>query len=158
MYLKPEPAIYKIENEQTGDFYIGGTRNVQARKRNHWYDLRKSRHRNPRLQEAHNLGNTFSFSVLEYLEESFTDDMIVRREQEWMEFLNPSDNGRNAIQKFGSDLELQKERKLAGGQEGISNLKRKRIEGQNQLGPITHQGDAQRNMRIFGQRLLSWLS
>lgn len=114
MYIKPEPGIYKLENEVTQEIYIGTSRNLQGRKRQHYYDLRKNRHRNPKIQEMYNLGHQLSFSVLEHLPPSYSDDDLVRREQEWIDFLHPTLNSRNAIPKFGSDLFLQKERKLAG--------------------------------------------
>ena len=108
------PAIYKLKNKRTGEIYIGGTRNAQGRKRQHEYDLRSGRHRNPNLQQAYINGDRFDFVILEYLSPELSDDSIVRREQEWKEFLKPSLNSRNAIAIFGSDLELSKQRKLAG--------------------------------------------
>lgn len=114
MDIKPYPAIYKLINLDNNKFYVGGTRNAQARKRHHFYDFRKGRHRNPKLQRDYNLGHTFKFMILEYLDVDMTDDFIVRREQEWQDFLQPEYNSRNAIKVFGSDLELQRERKLAG--------------------------------------------
>lgn len=112
--IKNNPAIYKLQSKTSDLFYVGGTRNAQSRKRQHEYDLRKTRHRNPKLQQAFLDGERFSFIVLEYLPEDFTDDQIVRREQEWMKFLNPPLNSRNAIPLFGSDIYIAKERKLAG--------------------------------------------
>lgn len=114
MYIKPEPAIYRLDNETTGEYYVGGTRHAQARKRQHYYDFRKGKHRNPRMQTDYNLGHPFSFSILEYLPIGSSDDVIVRREQEWYEFLKPAYNTKNAVAIFGSDIELQKERKMAG--------------------------------------------
>lgn len=113
MKLKPEPGIYKIENEITHEFYIGATRNIIKRKRSHYSDLRQGRHNNPNLQYGFNKGDNFSFSVLEYLDKSSSDDAIVRREQEWMEFLHPTLNSRNAIAIYGSEKDILRERKLA---------------------------------------------
>jgi len=109
-----QPAIYKLQNKRTGDIYVGGTGNAQGRKRQHEYDLRRERHRNPKLQTAYNDGDRFAFSVLEYLPPEWTDDEIIRREQEWSDFLRPSLNSRSARPKFGSDIELARDRKLAG--------------------------------------------
>lgn len=114
MRIRTEPAIYKLENTLTKEIYVGGTRDAQSRKRHHFYDLRVGRHRNPKLQrDFYENGNVFEFVVLEYLPRHISDDVIVRREQEWIEFLNPYYNSKNAVKVFGSDLDLEKERKLA---------------------------------------------
>lgn len=114
MYIKPEPGIYQLLDEYAHEIYVGVTKNLQARKRQHYYDLRKNRHRNPKVQIAYNSKHSISFAVLEYLPITSSDDFLIRREQEWMDFLQPTLNSRNAILKFGSDLEIQRERKLAG--------------------------------------------
>lgn len=114
MDIKPVAAIYKLENSVTGEFYIGVTRNAQGRKRQHFYDLRKGRHHNPKLQRDYNLGHTFLYWILEYLDNEMSDDTLVRREQQWVDMLHPTYNSRNAILLYGSDLELSKERKLSG--------------------------------------------
>lgn len=134
MYIKPEPGVYKLEDETTGEIYVGVSRNLQNRKRDHKYDLRKGRHRNPNIQSAYNAGHQFSFSVLEYLPLTSSDDSLVRREQEWMDFLKPTLNSRNAIPQYGSDLYLQKERKLGSqiGRTQTEQEKKKRAESVKQ--------------------------
>ncbi len=112
--INKQPAIYKLQSKQTGEIYIGGTRNAQGRNRQHDYDLRKSRHCNPNIQQMYLDGDRFEFVVLEYLPTEISDDGIVRREQEWRNFLKPTLNSRNAIPLFGSDLYLSKQRKLSG--------------------------------------------
>lgn len=118
MRIKPEPAIYKLENVVTGDFYVGATRNAQNRRRDHYSDLKLERHRNPKLQDDFlSLGkdcSLFEFVVLEYLEPGVSDHQIVQREQAWMNFLHPTYNSRNALPKYGHDLDLEKPRHLAG--------------------------------------------
>ena len=117
MRIKPEPAIYKLENTITKSAYVGATRNAQNRKRDHLSDLRRGIHRNPNLQNDFiKFGSDvsiFDFVVLEYLPIQSSDDYIVRREQEWMDFLHPTYNSRRAIPKFGHDLDLEKERHLS---------------------------------------------
>lgn len=118
MIPKAKPAIYKIENIQTHEIYLGATKNAQNRKRGHFYDLRNRRHRNPKLQADFDASggdlNSFDFVVLEYLDDSLSDTEILNREQAWMDFLHPAYNSRNALPKYGSDYELERERKLAG--------------------------------------------
>lgn len=118
MRIRPEPAIYKFENVITKDFYVGATRNAQNRRRDHYSDLKLERHRNPKLQDDFlSLGkdcSLFEFTVLEYLDLGVTDHQIVQREQAWMDFLHPTYNSRNALPKYGHDLDLEKQRRLAG--------------------------------------------
>jgi group I intron endonuclease len=117
MKIRPEPAIYKFQNVISGDSYIGCTRNARNRKNDHYLDLKKNKHRNPKLQEDFNRleGNTssFEFVVLEYFPIGTPDNELIRREQEWMDFLRPFYNSRRALPKFGHDLDLEKERFLS---------------------------------------------
>lgn len=112
--INKQPAIYKLQNKRTGELYVGGTKNAQGRKRQHEYDLRNTRHCNPNMQQAYLDGDRFEFFILEYLPSEMTDDQIVRREQEWKDFLKPSLNSRNPLPRFGSDIYLARERKMSG--------------------------------------------
>ena len=114
MDKNPQAAIYKLKNEITGDFYVGGTRCVQRRHRQHMSDFRLNKHRNPKMQNDYNIGHTFKTIILEELDQSLTDDAIIRREQQWMDMLSPVYNTKNAAPSRGSDLEISRERKLAG--------------------------------------------
>ena len=47
-------GVYQITNKITGDFYIGSSSNIQARRRKHRWELRNGVHGNEHLQRAWN--------------------------------------------------------------------------------------------------------
>lgn len=48
------PALYIIENEKTGNYYIGATNNKRIRRSGHFRDLRNNSHINKKLQTEFN--------------------------------------------------------------------------------------------------------
>lgn len=50
--MAKQSGIYAIRNTTTGDYYIGSSVNVNARMRNHAWELRRGTHPNARLQRA----------------------------------------------------------------------------------------------------------
>lgn len=52
-----KPALYQIRDEQTGEYYLGSTKDRISRKGQHLRDLKKNVHPNIRLQEAYNHGH-----------------------------------------------------------------------------------------------------
>ncbi|MFW5872282.1 MAG: GIY-YIG nuclease family protein [bacterium] len=52
--MKNKKGIYKIINLENGKFYLGSTKNLKKRKREHFWALRKNRHNNPYLQNSFN--------------------------------------------------------------------------------------------------------
>jgi group I intron endonuclease len=63
-------GIYQIQNLVNGKVYIGSSINLDARRRNHFNDLKKNKHSNIKLQRAYNIHGqeNFEFSVIEYVE------------------------------------------------------------------------------------------
>jgi len=64
-------GIYKIINIITGDFYVGQSLSLRARKSQHFSKLRKNKHSNQHLQNSFNNHGEekFEFSVILYCEE-----------------------------------------------------------------------------------------
>lgn len=60
-------GIYKIINNETGQFYVGSSTDLRRRARAHRNQLRKSKHPNPHLQNAWNKygEDAFEFVVIE---------------------------------------------------------------------------------------------
>jgi len=83
-------GIYQILCTENGKSYVGATSHLSTRKRQHFSDLRLNKHGNPRLQADYNLlGDKFNFIVLEYL---FDKSMLLRREQDWIDWIKPEYN------------------------------------------------------------------
>lgn len=76
-------GIYKIENRITGCIYIGSSKYINTRKRHHFSELSRNKHRNIYLQRAYNKYGkaVFDFAILEMCSESD----LVDREQYWLD-------------------------------------------------------------------------
>ena len=60
-------GIYKITNVKNGKFYIGSAKDIDRRWWEHKNDLKKNKHKNPKLQHAWDFygENSFEFIILE---------------------------------------------------------------------------------------------
>ena len=107
--LKFNCGVYKITNTVTGDFYIGSSKNLYKRLRNHrckssWRTCSK----NPLYLDMQKYG--LEKFLFEGIEECLPEDLKTN-EQKWIEELKPTYN-RNAAYstKKGSDYVLEWER------------------------------------------------
>ena len=107
-------AVYKIVNTATGDFYIGSSKNVKDRWKEHkkpstW----KRRLNSPLYQDMQKYGvDCFSFEILEEVAEP---ESLKQVEQDSIELLNPTYNDRRAK---GWDVERRKAYKKKYDQSG----------------------------------------
>ena len=78
-------GIYNIQNENTGDSYVGLSIKIEERWKKHKIALRHNKHVNDHLQNAWNKygENIFSFLILEECE----PDMLSKKEIEWGQIL-----------------------------------------------------------------------
>lgn len=86
-------AIYAIVNNVTRDMYVGSAVAVSRRWRAHRNLLTKQRHYNTRLQRAYDKygANTFDWEVIQFIDDK---SKLIQQEQFWIDFFNPSYNGR----------------------------------------------------------------
>ncbi len=111
-------GVYKITNSQTGDFYIGSSVNLGARKNRHINDLRRCTHYNQHLQNAFSL----------YGEKSFDFDYIIlcdidnlaKYEQLMCDILKPVYNKRKLVDSNrGRKLSEEQIKRMSGRLKGI---------------------------------------
>ena len=97
-------AVYKITNTVTNDFYIGSSKDVKKRWREHKCKYTWNRcPNNPMYQDMKRYGtDKFEFQVIEEVEESF----LKEKEQQFIETLNPTYNQMNAK---GLNIDKRKE-------------------------------------------------
>ena len=97
-------GVYKITNTVTGDFYIGSSKDVKYRWREHKCQSTWKNHSNSQLyQDMKKYGvDKFVFEILEEVEADF----LKEAEQEFIETLKPTYNDRNAN---GLDIDKYKE-------------------------------------------------
>jgi hypothetical protein len=80
-------GVYKITNMANGKFYIGSSKNLAERKRQHFNQLRNGTHINKHLQHAFDKygERNFKFEVLEYVIDSRA---LLQREQFYIDSLD----------------------------------------------------------------------
>ena len=102
--MKKISAVYKIINAITGDFYIGSSKDVKQRWRNHKKPSSWKRYpNNPMYLDMQKYGvDKFEFEILTEVEA----DSLKETEQQFIETLKPSYNNRRAN---GWDFERLKE-------------------------------------------------
>ena len=99
-------GIYKITNTVTGDFYIGSSKDVKRRWRDHKWPSTWNKYPNNQMYlDMQKYGvEKFDFQILEEVEESF----LKEKEQKFIETLKPTYNQMNAS---GWDFERYKKYK-----------------------------------------------
>lgn len=100
----PDSGIYSIENKINGKTYIGSSVNLKRRLNCHLVLLSTNRHPNQKLQRAWNKygSKNFVVDVLEYLQP--TKEILLAREQHWIELLGVVATGYNISPTAGSSL------------------------------------------------------
>lgn len=96
-----DSGVYKILNIITGDYYIGSSKSLKNRWRNHKWHLNKKSHHNNYLQNAWNkYGDaSFVFQILEMCDDK--KEVLLAREQYFIDALKPQ---YNILDKAGSRL------------------------------------------------------
>src|SRR5260221_216219 len=100
-------GIYKITCTVNKRIYIGSAVNLRKRQINHFSELQKNKHRNPKLQNAWNKygEEAFTFEVLEYV----LPMSLTAREQYWFKKLKPfGRKGFNIAHEAGSSLGIKR--------------------------------------------------
>lgn len=97
-------GIYSIENKTNGKTYIGSSVNLKRRLNCHQVLLSTNRHPNQKLQRSWNKhgSENFVIEVLEYLQP--TKEILLAREQHWIELLDVVATGYNILPTAGSSL------------------------------------------------------
>ena len=113
-YLKNKSGIYQIRNLVNGKLYIGSTENLFLRKSRHFYTLKKSIHRNNKLQNSYNKygEQNFIFEVIEFTENK---NKLLEIEQYWINILNVIEKGYNIQPKAGKVCITDEIRKKMSG-------------------------------------------
>ena len=95
-------GVYKIINTENGKVYIGSSKDIDRRWREHVRELELNTHINAHLQNAWNKygKKSFKFEVIEQCDEQ----KRYEREQHYIDLYKPfQDNGYNIVQKISND-------------------------------------------------------
>lgn len=96
-------GVYKITNIINGKIYIGSSKDIDRRWREHTYSLEDNTHSNQKLQNAWNKygRQNFKFEIIELCDERHQFE----REQYYLDLYKPFQSaGYNIVQKISNDL------------------------------------------------------
>lgn len=102
--LRPhQMGIYRILNCMNGKNYVGSAVSIKGRFAVHICELRSGKHHSIKLQRSWNKHgeDAFKFEVLEFCEKK---ELLIEREQFWIDDLNSFVGGYNANPRAGSAL------------------------------------------------------
>lgn len=125
-----QSGIYKITNSVNGKMYVGSAVHIWNRWTLHQRQLKKNIHHSIKLQRAWNLygGENFSLSVIEFV---LDREMLLDREQYWLDTLEAVDKGyntnRNARNSLGTRLTEEHKARISAFFKG-RKLSREHIE------------------------------
>lgn len=139
-------GIYIILNTENGKHYVGSSKCLRKRSKEHAYDLDVGRHSSRKLQHAWNKygPDAFRFDVVEEVPES---ELLVR-EQHWMDVTLPFYNiARQAASRLGIKCSEETKQRIREAKANISQETRDKIaEANRRRGP-----EARRNMSEAGK-------
>lgn len=113
------PGIYCIEHVASGRKYIGSTRNLRKRLREHRLSLRAGKHFSPYLQRSFAKHGEAAFSF--YPLETCLDNalILIAREQVWIDrFKSKLFNSRSSSEQFSSEWARSEEAKAVHAEHG----------------------------------------
>ena len=95
-------GIYKIVNIKTKKIYVGSAVDIVSRWVTHKHGLINNFHHSKKLQNSYNKHGIENF-IFEIIEEC-PREMLIEREQYWLDTLKSVDDGYNVCPKAGSSL------------------------------------------------------
>ena len=100
-------GIYCIKNQINGKMYIGSAVTLKNRRHTHMAMLRKGKHHSRKLQNSWNKYGKSVF-IFEILERVVDKELLVIREQHWINFLNSVKRGYNICPVAGNSLGVKR--------------------------------------------------
>ncbi len=125
--MSKQSGIYKIENTIDGKCYVGSAVNIKSRWAQHNRHLSRSQHHSIKLQRAWDKygSESFEFSILEICEPE--KEVLLRREQYWIDLLDSASKGYNISPTAGScqgmTLSEDTKEKIASSLRGVPKTK-----------------------------------
>lgn len=95
-------GIYKITNVINNKVYVGSAINIDLRWKEHLNDLKNNKHHSIKLQRSYTMHGkeNFIFQVIELCDKN----LLIVKEQEYINYLNSYKNGYNCLPIAGSRL------------------------------------------------------
>jgi len=135
-------GIYQIRNIVTDKIYVGSATNLNRRKREHFYYLKRNKHHSILLQRNYNKYGLdyFKFEVLAYCPREY----LIKLEQWFLDNSKPSLNiNKTADSRLGSKLSKETKvllSKLKKGSPSIISTDQRKINGKKSYTLHNHKG------------------
>jgi group I intron endonuclease len=100
--MKKKTGIYRITNIKNGKNYVGSAIDIKKRWNAHLNALKNNKHHSKKLQNSTNKYGIENF-LFEVIEEC-PKEVLVEREQYWIDSLNSHQNGYNSVPKAGTNF------------------------------------------------------
>lgn len=97
-------GVYGILNVITNKYYVGSSVNILSRIKRHFSDLRRGKHHSIKLQRSWNIHGESAFSIVIIEETRAKKEILLEREQYWIDCLSAYSNGYNSYATAGSPL------------------------------------------------------
>lgn len=150
-----EIGIYQIKNLINGKLYIGSAKDFHIRTLKHLNFLKHNKHHCKHLQAAWNKygENNFKFELIERCEK----EMLINREQYWIDKLNPAYNvALNAGNTLGTKRTIEQKLNISASQKGIKRSEKARYNmAQCKIG-YRHSSQAIANMKEAQRNISPW--
>ena len=101
-------GIYKIENINTGKIYIGSSKDIDTRWKEHKYRLKNNIHHSSKLQRSYNKTEDKNIFILKIIEEVECKDNLLEREQYYIDKFDSFKNGYNCIGDLNNNKHTEK--------------------------------------------------
>lgn len=92
-------GIYKITNINTGKMYIGSSKDIERRWKEHVHNLKNDKHHSYKLQRSYNSTKNKSVFQFEIIEEIEDQSKLKEREQYYIDLYDVFSNGYNCSAK-----------------------------------------------------------
>lgn len=136
-------GIYRIRNSINGHFYIGSSKDIKNRWRQHCYDLNHNQHSSQYLQNAWNKYGKDAF-IFEIVEEcACIKKALISREQYYIDTLTPEYNIEQiAYSSLGIKRSEETKKKISEAKRNPSEETRKRMSEAAKKRPSPNKGKA----------------
>ena len=139
-------GIYRIRNNRTGKEYIGQSKNIEKRFKQHQNQLKKRKHSNKGLQSDYNRGHSFSYEIIQRTSSS-DRATLDRLEESYIKKRGSKRNGYNRTYGGRTDKYASKQYRKSHSKSSLQRPLRRTV-----LNP-TYAKDHTENIRYFGDNL-----
>jgi len=120
--ILPVSGVYMIENTRNGKKYVGSSKNIKNRIRDHIHNLEKGKHHSVKLQRGYTSLEDKSVFVASIIEEVPNISLLLEREQYYIDYYDAYNTGYNCASKTDNPQYTKKNLAKAQKKKEITEL------------------------------------